>query len=88
MVSGDGRSILGRNGNFYLRDIFLILNVRLYSAKAGNINNSKRGSVQNNTVNFSDINIKSISNLKNLIAAYELIKRKSRNKTNGTDDKM
>lgn len=88
MISGDGRSILGRNGNFYLRDIFLILNARLYSTKAGNINKSKRGSVQNNTVKFRDIHIKSISNLKNLIAAYELIKSKSRNLTKGTDDKM
>lgn len=59
----------------------LNLRVRTLSTKAGS--NAIRGSEDNNTLVLTDINIKAISNLKNLISAYELIKSNPGNMTKG-----
>jgi group II intron reverse transcriptase/maturase len=58
--------------------------VRTLSIKAGN--NATRGSIDENKPKSVEINMKAISNLKNLVAAYELIKSNPGNMTKGNDD--
>jgi len=58
--------------------------VRTLSSKAGS--DAIRGSEDKNTLKSTTINIKAISNLKNLVTAYELIKRNPGNMTKGADD--
>jgi group II intron reverse transcriptase/maturase len=58
--------------------------VRTLSSKAGS--DAIRGSEVKNTLKSTEVNIKAISNLKNLVAAYELIKSNPGNMTRGADD--
>lgn len=58
--------------------------MRTLSSKAGS--NAIRGSEDNNTLDSSEVNIKAISNIKNLVAAYELIKSNPGNMTKGADE--
>lgn len=58
--------------------------MRTLSLKAGN--NATRGSENNKTLRPLEVNIKTISNLKNLVAAYELIKSNPGNMTKGADE--
>lgn len=58
--------------------------MRTLTSKAGS--NAIRGSDLNNTLESVEVNIKAISNLKNLVTAYELIKSKPGNMTKGVDD--
>jgi len=58
--------------------------VKTFASKAGS-NRATRGSDPKNTPKSSDINIKAISNMKNLVAAYELIKSNPGNMTHGVD---
>ena len=55
--------------------------MRTLSSKAGS--NATRGSEIKNTLDSKDINIKAISNYKNLVSAYELIKSNPGNMTEG-----
>lgn len=58
--------------------------MRTISSKAGS--NVSRGSEETNALESKSINIKNISNLKNLVAAYELIKSNPGNMTKGVDE--
>lgn len=58
--------------------------MRTLRSKAGS--NVTRGSDVKNTFESIDINIKAISNLKNLVAAYELIKSNPGNMTKGINN--
>jgi retron-type reverse transcriptase len=77
--SGDGvvivRSKIGRT-------TVHLLKTKFFSSKAG-MNNARRGSEDKSCLvdEEIDINIKSISNIKNLVTAYELIKSKPGNMT-------
>ena len=62
----------------------LNLQVKALSTKAGS--NAIRGSVVENTPESIEVNMKAISNLKNLVAAYELIKSNPGNMTKGNDE--
>ncbi len=66
------------------RTTVLDLQVRTLSSKAGS--DATRGSEDNKTLESTKINIKAISNLKNLISAYELIKSNPGNMTEGMDE--
>lgn len=61
--------------------------IRSFSSKAGLDNQAKRGSDLNGIPNptFNNIVIKRIANLKNLVLAYENIKSKPGNMSQGTD---
>lgn len=82
---GDGAPIVQSNG----RGAVMNLLVRTYMSKAGS--DARRGSdietlqAQVTKSPDSPINIKSISNLKNLVLAYETIKSKPGNMTPGLD---
>lgn len=80
---GDGVVIVGYNCNIR-RTTVLNLQMRTLTSKAGS--NAIRGSDFNNTFESIDVNIKAISNLKNLVAAYELIKSNPGNMTKGVND--
>jgi nicotine oxidoreductase len=58
--------------------------VRTLSSKAGS--NATRGSEDENTLKSNEVNIKVISNLKNLVTAYELIKSNPGNMTKAADN--
>lgn len=58
--------------------------MRTLSSKAGS--NVIRGSEDKNALDSNEVNIKAISNLKNLVAAYELIKSNPGNMTKGVDE--
>lgn len=58
--------------------------MRTLTSKAGS--NVIRGSDDKNTLGSNEVNIKAISNLKNLVAAYELIKSNPGNMTKGADE--
>ena len=97
--SGDGVAMV-QNAKFG-RATVSNLYLRTLTSKAGLINQARRGSdvkILNNTVEHStysglsegerttlDINMKKISNLKNLVTAYESIKSKPGNMTAGID---
>lgn len=55
--------------------------MRTLASKAGS--NAIRGSDANNTLDSNKVNIKAISNYKNLVTAYELIKSNPGNMTKG-----
>lgn len=82
-MGGDGVIIVGLNVQ---RMTVLNLRVRTVSTKAGS--DAIRGSEDKNTLKLTDINIKAISNFKNLIAAYKLIKSNPRNMTRGIGDEI
>lgn len=75
---GDGVVIVGRSVQ---RTIGSILQVRTITSKAGII--AKRGSEVKKILDPTVVNIKVIGNLKNLTAAYELIKSNPGNMTEG-----
>lgn len=79
LTGGDGVIIVGLSK--IQRVTVLNLGVRTLVTKAGS--DAIRGSESKNTPISTEINIKSISNLKNLIAAYELIKSNPGNMTKG-----
>lgn len=58
--------------------------MRTLTSKAGP-ERAIRGSDDMNSLRSTDINIKTISNIKNLVSAYELIKSKPGNLTHGVD---
>lgn len=58
--------------------------MRTLSSKAGR--NAIRGSEDKNTLGSNEVKIKTISNIKNLVAAYELIKSNPGNMTKGADE--
>lgn len=58
--------------------------MRTLSSKAGS--DAIRGSEDERTLKSTEVNIKVISNLKNLVAAYELIKSNPGNMTKGADN--
>lgn len=62
------------------------LQVRTFVSTAGPNKGATRGNEPKNTLNSPGINIKTISNMKNLVAAYELIKSKPGNMTQGVDE--
>ena len=78
-LGGDGVAILAEAR----RATLINLQVKAMSSKAGP--KAIRGSDDVNTLKSTDINIKSISNLKNLVSAYELIKSNPGNMTPGAD---
>jgi group II intron reverse transcriptase/maturase len=80
---GDGVVIVGY-GLHTRRTTVASLQVRTLSSKAG-LNKAMRGSDDKNTLNSTDVNIKSISNLKTLVSAYELIKSNPGNMREGVD---
>lgn len=59
--------------------------MRTLTSKAGP-DRTIRGSDDKKSLKSTDINIKSISNIKNLVSAYELIKSKPGNMTHGVDN--
>lgn len=77
--AGDGVVIVERNR----RATVSSLGLRYLSSKAAR--NGTRGSDDNCPIRIEEVNIKSISNTKNLVAAYELIKSKPGNMTEGAD---
>lgn len=91
--SGDG-VIVVRRATFG-RVTALDLGVRTYASKAVGVKSKTRGSetkklhlpIGKSDIDYSNnqVNIRMISNLKNLIAAYELIKSKPGNMTPGVD---
>lgn len=76
---GDGGVVVGR---MVRRTPVLKLQVRTLSSKAGS--DVTRGSEFKNTLESKDVNIKAISNYKNLVTAYELIKSNPGNMTEGS----
>jgi group II intron reverse transcriptase/maturase len=80
---GDGVVVVGYSNNIW-RTTVSNLQVRTLSSKAGS--NATRGSEGKNTLDSNEVNIKAISNIKNLVAAYELIKSNPGNMTKGADD--
>jgi group II intron reverse transcriptase/maturase len=84
---GDG-VIVVRNKEILGRMTVRNRGIRLYSSKAGSVKGMTRGSELNNIPEskFSNVNIKRIANLKNLILAYELIKSKPGNMSMGIDN--
>jgi group II intron reverse transcriptase/maturase len=86
LKGGDGVAIVVY-GTHMRRATVTNLQVRTLTSKAGLIKNRAiRGSNDKNTLKSMEINIKSISNIKNLISAYELIKSNPGNLTVGTDN--
>jgi group II intron reverse transcriptase/maturase len=82
-LGGDGVAVVRNN---FERATVLSLQVRTFSSKAGFQKETTRGSDVKISPNFNDnitVNIKSISNLQNLVAAYELIKSNPGNLTPG-----
>lgn len=84
---GDGIVVVRTNRMKFGRAIAMNLHVKSFASKAGGSSTS-RGSEVERLHNQSEIpmNIKSISNLKNLTAAYELIKSNPGNMTAGTEN--
>lgn len=82
-MGGDGVVVVGHSKNV-LRTTVSNLQVRTLSSKAGS--NAIRGSDDKNTLGSNEVNMKAISNLKNLVAAYELIKSNPGNMTKGADE--
>lgn len=82
-MGGDGVVIVGHSNNVW-RTTVSNLQVRTLSSKAGS--NAIRGSEDKNTLGSNEVNMKAISNLKNLVAAYELIKSNPGNMTKGADE--
>lgn len=82
-AGGDGVVVVGYNNNIW-RTTVSNLQVRTLSSKAGS--NVIRGSEDKNALDSNEVNIKTISNLKNLVAAYELIKSNPGNMTKGADE--
>lgn len=80
-MGGDGVIVVGRNVR---RVTVSNLQVRTLTSKAGS--NATRGSDIKNTPNSKEVNIKAISNYKNLISAYELIKSNPGNMTKGVTE--
>lgn len=80
-IGGDGVIVVERNVR---RATVSNLQVRTLTSKAGS--NATRGSDIKNTPNSKEVNIKVISNYKNLVAAYELIKSNSGNMTKGVTE--
>ena len=78
IMGGDGVVVVGINNR---RTTVSNLQVRTLTSKAGS--NATRGSDINKTLDSSEVNIKVISNYKNLVSAYELIKSKPGNMTKG-----
>jgi group II intron reverse transcriptase/maturase len=82
-LGGDGVVIVGLSNNVW-RATVSNLQMRTLTSKAGN--NATRGSDIKNTFESTEVNIKAISNLKNLVAAYVLIKSNPGNMTKGASD--
>lgn len=81
VMGGDGVIVVGRN----IRRVTVSnLQVRTLTSKAGS--NATRGSDTKNTPNSKEVNIKAISNYKNLVSAYELIKSNPGNMTEGVTE--
>ena len=81
LLGGDGVAVIGHN---IRRATVSKLQVRTLSSKAGS--DAIRGSEDENTLMSITMNIKAISNLKNLVTAYELIKSNPGNMTKGADE--
>ena len=79
---GDGVAILGRRSVW--RATVVDLQVKTFTSKAGP-DRVTRGSEGKNTHKPCEINIKTISNIKNLVTAYEEIKSNPGNMTQGVD---
>lgn len=80
-TSGDGTAIVQ-----FGRAVVINLHARTFASKAGGISTTRGSEAENTHTQFeSDINIKAISNLKNLTTAYELIKSNPGNMTPGTE---
>lgn len=77
MTGGDGVIIVGAIRRVTVSN----LQVRTLVSKAGS--NATRGSDTKNTLDSLEVNIKAISNYKNLVSAYELIKSNPGNMTKG-----
>ena len=77
--TGDGAAIVGE----VRRAAVFSLGVRGYSPKAGEI--ARRGSERKSAPHSTEVNIKVISNIKNLITAYELIRSNPGNMSPGLD---
>jgi len=82
-MGGDGVVVVGYSNNIW-RATVSSLQVRTLTSKAGR--DVIRGSEVKKTLESTEVNIKAISNLKNLVAAYELIKSKPGNMTKGAND--
>jgi len=78
IMGGDGVVVVGISGR---RATVSNLHVRTLTSKAGS--NATRGSEVEKTHNSIEVNIKVISNYKNLVSAYELIKSNPGNMTKG-----
>jgi group II intron reverse transcriptase/maturase len=78
---GDGVIVVGKKN---WRVTVSNLQVRTLTSKAGN--NATRGSDTNKTLDSLEVNIKAISNYKNLVSAYELIKSNPDNMTKGVSN--
>lgn len=86
--SGDGVTIVPNGTESGLgRVTGLFSTMRKLSTKAGRINSTRRGSGGAEVViqNSEFISIKAVSNIHNLVSAYETIKSKPGNMTPGTD---
>lgn len=81
-MGGDGVVVIACNNVW--RATVANLQVRTLTSKAGP-NRAIRGSDYKKSPKSTDINIKSISNIKNLVSAYELIKSNPENMTHGVD---
>lgn len=80
---GDGVVVVGYSSDIW-RATVSNLQVRTLSSKAGS--NVIRGSKDEKTLKSTEVNIKAISNLMNLAAAYELIKSNPGNMIKGADN--
>lgn len=79
---GDGVIVVGPVVKQLVRRVTVLnLHVRTLVLKAGS--NVIRGSDTENTLGSNEVNIKAISNYKNLVSAYELIKSNPGNMTTG-----
>jgi group II intron reverse transcriptase/maturase len=81
LLDGDGAVVVG----FIRRTAALNLKGRTFVSKAGLLE-VNRGSDIEKPFTSDNLNIKSISNLKNVVTAYELIKSKPGNMTKGVDN--
>jgi group II intron reverse transcriptase/maturase len=84
IIGGDGVAILGYASHIW-RATVVNPQIKTFSSKAGPIIRVPRGSDEKNISNQLDINIKTISNMKNLVTAYESIKSNPGNMTHGVD---
>lgn len=82
LLSGDGGIVVPRSIEVG-RVLALNQSVRSLTSKAGRDSSPIRGSDVKEIHSENTVNIKSISNLKNLVAAYELIKSNPGNMTRG-----